>query len=105
MLMLSIQILQGWLRAAAAALVLASWYLMVPDGRSVILSNSFAVATTFETQSECEKAAGEMRDQGYDLAANDSRYDPGDLTAAERAWQEESARCIAAIDYPRFRGN
>jgi hypothetical protein len=105
MLMMSIQVLQGWPRVAAAALALASWYLMVPDGRSVILPSSFEVATTFETQRECEKAVGELRDQGYDLSTFDSRYDPGDLDAAQRAWQQENARCVAAIDYSRFKGN
>jgi hypothetical protein len=104
MLMMSIQLLQGWPRAAAA-LALASWYLIVPEGRNVIVTNGFAVATTFEAQGECEKAVGELRDQGYDLSTFDSRYDPGDLTAAERAWQQENARCVAAIDYSRFKGN
>jgi hypothetical protein len=103
--MLSIQVLQGWPRAATAALALMSWYLVVPEDRSVIVPNGFAVATIFGTQGECEKAVGELRDQGYDLSATDSRYDPGDLAAAKRAWQEENARCVAEIDYSRFKGN
>ena len=103
--MLSIQVLQGWPRAATAALALVSWYLVVPDGRSVILPNGFAVATTFETQHECEKAVDELRAEGYELAAIDSSYNPGDLAAAKRAWQEQNARCVAAIDYSRFKGN
>jgi hypothetical protein len=105
MLMQSFHVFQGWPRAATAALALMSWYLVVPDGRGVFLPNSFAVATTFETQRECEKAVAELRAEGYDLSAIDSRYDPSDLAAAERAWQEENARCIAAIDYSRFKGD
>jgi hypothetical protein len=101
----SIHVHQGWLRVATAALALASWYMMVPDGKGVILPNGVAFVTTFNSRGDCENAVEELRAQGYDSAAIDARDDPGNRALAEKAWQEENAECVATIDDTRLTGN
>ena len=103
--MRSIRAFQVGPRVATAMLAVASWYLMVPDGKGVILPNGFAFATTFRTQGECEGAAAELRAQGYDMSEIDSRDDPGNRVLAVRAWQEENAKCLATIDDASLKGN
>ncbi len=101
----SIHTVQAWMRVATAALALASWYLMVPDGKGAILPNGIAFATTYSTRSDCENAVAQLRAQGYDMAEIDARDDPGNRALAIKAWQEENAECEATIDDTRLTGN
>ena len=101
----SIHTVRGWLRVATAALALASWYLVEPDGKGVIVTHGIAFATTYNTRSDCENAAEDLQAQGYDMAAVDARDDPGNRALAVKAWQEQNAKCVATIDDHELTGN
>ena len=74
----------------AAVLAFVSWYLMIPDGPGPSLPNGQTLRATFETQSECEKAAAALRSEGYST----SLIDTGNEFAGEKVWQQENAKCI-----------